>query len=196
MATCTQHPTIARPLKCIYHDRPPLPMCTSTWNVQKVLDFMENLGESTSLPLKLLSWKTAFLLAITWPSRSVDLCQLDRHRKQCKQDGVAFIPGNLAKQSHWGTPIADFFFLSSPENPKLCPVLTLEEYEENGVSQRWGKQVFHCKHLTTQGSHFQLHCKANLLEAVCMDTSILEAHSVWGASASTDYRMGETTNDI
>ena len=125
-----QHPTIIRLLRGIYHDRPPLPRYTCTWKVQKVLNYIDALGDSGSLPLKQLSWKTAFLLAITQPSRSVDLSHLDRTRKQHRLEGVAFIPVNLAKQSQQGRPIAEFFFPSFPGNQRLCPMQTLQEYEQ------------------------------------------------------------------
>ena len=105
-----------------------MPSYTNTWNVQQVLDYIEMLGDSSSLPLKLLSWKTPFLLALTQPSRSADLSKLDRTRKQYRQDGLAFIPRDLAKQSRQGRPIVEFFFPSFPEIPKLCPVQTLEAY--------------------------------------------------------------------
>ena len=66
-----QHPTITRPLKGVYHDIhvPPVPRYISTWNVQQVLDYIKALGDSSLLPLRLQSWKTAFLLAITRLSR-------------------------------------------------------------------------------------------------------------------------------
>ena len=134
-----QHPTIIRLLRGIYHDRPPLPKYSSTWDVQRVLDFIESLGDSTSLPLKILWWKMAFLLAITWPSRSADLSQLDSTRKQCRWKGVAFLPGNLAKQSRQGKPIAEFFFLSFPcrEPQALSSTNSGRISVEDGASQRW-----------------------------------------------------------
>ena len=65
-----QHPLVTRLLKGIFHDRPPLPRYSGTWNVQNVLNYLEGLGENKSFPLKLLSWKLTMLLALTRPSRS------------------------------------------------------------------------------------------------------------------------------
>ena len=64
-----QHPLVTRLLKGIFHDRPPLPRYSGTWNVQSVLNYLEGLGKNKSLPLKLLSWKLTMLLALTHPSR-------------------------------------------------------------------------------------------------------------------------------
>ena len=109
-----------RPLKGVYNDRLSVPRYTSTWNVQQVLDYIETLGDPSSLPLKLLLWKTAFLLALTWPSRSADLSKLDRTSKQYRQDGLAFIPRDLAKQSKQGRPIAEFFSLPSQRSQRFA----------------------------------------------------------------------------
>ena len=45
-------------------------------------------------------------------------------------EGVAFIPANPAEQSHQGKPIARYYFPSFTGNPKFCPVVTQEMYEE------------------------------------------------------------------
>ena len=125
-----QHPLVTRLLKGIFHDRPPLPRYSGTWNVQSVLNYLEGLGENKSLPLKPLSWKLTMLLALTRPSRSADSSQLDLSRRTYKPDGVCFYPNTLAKQSRQGFQIANFFFPSLPGNPLLCPVTTLKAYEE------------------------------------------------------------------
>ena len=62
-----------------------------------MLNYIETLGHSTDLSLKLLSLKTVFLLAITRPSRSVDLSNLDMSRMQSHSSGVSFLPNSLAK---------------------------------------------------------------------------------------------------
>ena len=60
-----QHPIITRLLKGVYNDRPLLPRYINTWDVQTVLNYIESLGFSQELSLKLLTYKTVFLLAIT-----------------------------------------------------------------------------------------------------------------------------------
>ena len=131
-----QHPTIVRLMKGAFNDRPPQPRYTSTWNVQVVLDYLVSLGDNDKLTLKQLSQKTAMLLALTRPTRSADLSQLSIQRKQYRPDGVAFLPGALAKQSRQGKEIADFFFSSFPDNVTLCPVATLRSYERRTETLR------------------------------------------------------------
>ena len=114
-----QHPIITRLLKGVYNDRPSLPRYSNTWDVQTVLNYIELLGSSEDLPLKLLTYKTAFLLAITRPSRSIDLCSLDTQKMQSHSNGVSFLPNSLAKQSRQGKRIEPFFFPSFPSNTAL-----------------------------------------------------------------------------
>ena len=123
-----QHPIITRLVKGIFNVRPPLPRYSNTWDVQIVLNFLQALGKSETLPLKTLTLKMVFLLAITRPSRSADLSQLDISRMSVKENGVSFLPSTLAKQSRQGKPIENFFFPSFPQNPILCPVRTLLIY--------------------------------------------------------------------
>ena len=76
------------------------------------------------------------LLALTCPSRSANLSQLNVCGKQYKPQGVAFAPGSLAKQTRQGKPITEFFFPPFPRDHGLCPVVTLKAYEDRTASYR------------------------------------------------------------
>ena len=84
-----QHPIITRLIKGIFNVRPPIPRYSSTWDVQLVLNFLQTKGKSETLPLKMLTLKIVFLLAITRPSRSADLSQLDTSRMRSGVNGVS-----------------------------------------------------------------------------------------------------------
>ena len=64
-----QHPLVSRLVKGVFNARPPIPRYSSTWDVQIVLNYLESLGNNDTLSLKQLTLKTAFLMAITRPSR-------------------------------------------------------------------------------------------------------------------------------
>ena len=113
-----QHPLITRLLKGAFNDRPPLPRYSSTWNVQVVVDYLQSLGDNNDLPLKQITWKTVMLLALTRPSRSADLSQLDLQTRSFKSDGVEFVPVGLSKQSRQGKPIPNFLFPSCPDRAR------------------------------------------------------------------------------
>lgn len=59
------HPLITRLIKGIFNVRPPIRRYSSTWDVQIILNYIESNGQLENLPLKVLSLKTVFLLAIT-----------------------------------------------------------------------------------------------------------------------------------
>ena len=97
-----KHPLAARVLKGAFYARPPLLRYTTTWNVQVVLDSILQWGDTTSLSLKLLTYKLVMLMALTRPSRSADLAALSVSKCQFKPEGVSFLPSGLAKQSRQG----------------------------------------------------------------------------------------------
>jgi len=164
-----------------------------------VLNYLEGLGENNSLSLKALSWKLTMLLALTRPSRSADLSQLDLARRVYKLDGVCFYPNVLAKQSRQGSQIANFFFPSLPGNPILCPVVTLKAYEDKTIPIR-GEETkllisFIKPHKAVASCSVARWLKS-VLNAAGIDTAIFSAHSTRGASSSTAANIGITTNDI
>ena len=139
------------------------------------------------------------LLALTRPSRSADLSQLDLQTRSFKSDGVEFVPVGLSKQSRQGKPIPNFFFPSCPDKPKLCPVLALKSYEKvtgklrGDVTKLFVATIKPHKAVTSATIARWL---KGVLEASGVDTSIFNAHSVRGASSSKAANMGITTNDI
>ena len=68
-----QHLMMSRLLKGIFHERPPQPRYSETWDVSKVTSYIESKGENDILPLSELTQKTAMLLTLTRPSRSAYL---------------------------------------------------------------------------------------------------------------------------
>ena len=131
-----QHPMVTRLVKGVFNVWPPIPRYSGTWDVQRVLNYLEVGGHPSTLPLKALTLRTVFLLAITRPSRSADLSQLSINRMKTLSNGVVFVPAVLAKQSRQGKPIEEFFFPSFPDNPVLCPVGMLRSYLDNTRSLR------------------------------------------------------------
>uniref|UniRef100_A0A1X7TZF1 Uncharacterized protein n=1 Tax=Amphimedon queenslandica TaxID=400682 RepID=A0A1X7TZF1_AMPQE len=111
-----QHPIITRLVKGVFNVRPPIPTYSHTRDLQR--------GKETPLSLKVLTLKTASLLAITRPSRSADLSQLNIARIRRGMNGVSFLPSALAKQSRQGKPIEPFYFAAFPANTILCSVNT------------------------------------------------------------------------
>ena len=194
-----QHPLVTRLLKGAFNDRPPLPRYSSTWDVQVVLDYLQSLGLNESLSLKHMTCKTVMLLALTCPSRSVDLSNLDLKMRSFRSEGVEFSPTGLAKQTRQGRTIASFFFPSCPDKPELCPVQALRAYEFQTEMLRGEESKLFVAvikpHRAVTSSTIARWLKS-ILGAAGVDTSIFNAHSVRGASSSRAANMGITTNDI
>ena len=174
---------MARTLKGIFHERPPQPRYSETWDVTRVTSYIESLGDNENLSLADLTHKTVMLLALTRPSRSADLSHLDLTFRRYLPEGVAFQQTKLAKQARQSKPTVEFFFPAFAPNHILCPVTALRAYED----RTWGsrpeqgpKPLF----LTTIRPHNPASSSTiarwlkGLLGKAGIDTSIFKAHSV------------------
>jgi len=85
-----QHPLVMRILKGAFNERPPLPRYSNFWDVGVVLRYLKQLGANGSLTLRLLTIKSTMLLALTRPSRSVDLSKLDISSRTFTAEGKLF----------------------------------------------------------------------------------------------------------
>lgn len=72
-----QHPLVTRFLMGVFNSRPPAPRYSSTWDVNIVLSYLGSLPDNTSLPLTLLTYKLAMLMALSNADRCSDLAALD-----------------------------------------------------------------------------------------------------------------------
>ena len=94
-----QHPLVTRLLKDVFHQRPPQSQYTQMWDMELVTTYIKSKGENESLLLQDLTHKLAMLMALTTPSRSADLANLNLDRRSYSLEGVTFLPIELAKQS-------------------------------------------------------------------------------------------------
>ena len=77
-----QHPLITRLIKGAFHERPPQPRYTATWDVATVTGYLDALGNNESMHISDLTHKTAMLFALTRPSWSADLVGLSVEKKR------------------------------------------------------------------------------------------------------------------
>ena len=196
-----QHPLVTRLIKGAFHERPPQPRYSETWDVSKVTSFLESLGSNDKLPATELTLKTVMLLALTRPSRSVDLANLSLDYRKYSPEGVTFMPTKLAKQSKQSKPITNFFFPVFPGNKLLCPVSALRAYEDKTKSRRGDhnkSQLFIAliKPYNPISSSTVARWIKTVLTKSGINTDIFKAHSVRSAAVSSAANAGITTNDI
>ena len=107
-----QHPLVARAIKT---------SAKITWNVATVTTYIESLKDNTELFYAKLTQKTEMFFALTRPSRSADLFQLDLRLRSNLPEGVIFQSAKLVKQSRQSKPIAEFSF--RPSSQTNCSAL-------------------------------------------------------------------------
>lgn len=127
-----QHPYVIQLLKGVFNSRPPTVRLIPEWDLLKVLEALQKAPFEPlhKAPLKLVAFKTVFLIAITSYRRCSDLqsLRLEEGSINIQQKGITFIRHGLAKQnrpSHFGATI---FIPAFPENKKLDPKRSLYYY--------------------------------------------------------------------
>ena len=194
-----QHPLVSRLMKGEFQSRPPLPKYSGTWDISKVLAYLDGHTLDSNIPLKQLTLRTVMLLALTRPSRSADLAKLSLAGLRTTPEGAVFVPVALAKQSSANKAIKDFFFPRFSGNAKLCPVNSLSLYiERTKQLSRTSTQLFIAiikpHHPVTSST------VARWLKQVIgdsgIDTSVFKAHSVRGTSTSAAANQGVTTETL
>ena len=143
------------------------------------------------------------LLALTRPSRSMDLHSLDISLMWSNPEGLSFLPSRPAKQTKAGKTAPHFFFPKFEDKPIICPVKTVSQYikvtEPLRVrSDEKATQLFIAcikPHNPVTSSTIARWLKS-MLEEAGIDIAIFKAHSTRGASVSAAAQKGVTTSDI
>ena len=195
-----KHPLVTRLIKGAFHERPPQPRYSGTWDVSRVTSYFVSRGANQNLSINDLTCKTVMLMALTRPSRSADLVNLNLDYRKFSPEGVTFMPTKLAKQSVQSKPLTDFFFPAFPGNSLLCPVVTLRAYEDRTEKNRDDNEsqlfIATIKPLKPVTSSTIARWIKSVLTKSGIDTNTFKAHSVRSAAVSSAASAGMTTNDI
>ena len=193
-----QHPLVCKLLQGVFNRRPPAPRYTGMWNVSTVVSHI--LEMPSDLSLKELSKKLAMLLALSNASRSSDLHALDlRYRVFC-EGGVTFKIPTLTKTRRSGPP-KEVSFAAFEQEPTLCPVVTLKQYEDRTASFRHSDNSqrlflsFWKPHKPVSSATIARWLK-ELLHDADIDTDTFKAHSTRSAASSAAKCAGMSTTDL
>ena len=126
------HPLVSKLLKGIFNLRPPEPRYTDVWDVGQVLRYLQSMGPNESLSLRLLTKKLATLLALVLAHRCSDLGRLSLEGRKYSLEGAVLKCTGLAKQARPGKQgsLRPVVVSPYPEDPLLCPVSCLKQYEK------------------------------------------------------------------
>ena len=151
-----------------------------------------------ALSLKMLSLKVVTLLALTRPSRSIDLSNLSLKAMKLLPDGVQFNLVSLSKQSRPSRPLKPFIFPSFSPDKRLCPKEALQVYisrTEYFRSEGRDKLLLsYAKPYNPISSSSVARWIVTLLKLARVDTDTFKSHSTRSASASAAASAGITTN--
>ncbi|XP_063427248.1 uncharacterized protein LOC134710781 [Mytilus trossulus] len=143
-----QHPYIIRLLRGVFNSRPPERKLLPEWDLPLVLDMFKKppFTPMRLASLKHLTWKTAFLIAITTFRRCSDLqaLKLGEGSVNIQEKGVTFLRHGLAKQDRAYHDNSKIFIPAFPESKLLDPKRTLymylkrtDELRQNGEKQEF-----------------------------------------------------------
>ena len=142
-----QQPLIKKAVQAVFRLRPPLPKYETTFDVNKVLTYIQQiLGNNDLLPLKLLSYKCLFLLSFYSISRVSSLQKLGADVKESQDHLIVPLMSlekqargeiqfkqllnfnNISPASHPERLRGFIVFKKFPEDDRICPVKTLLSY--------------------------------------------------------------------
>ena len=127
-----QHPHIVRLIKGIFNSRPPTNKLLPEWELPLVLDLLKRPPfEPLSLaPLKYLTWKSLFLVAITTFRRASDIqaLKLGSGNISIQKRGITFIRQGLSKSDRQNHVNNKIFVPSFSQDSLLDPVRVLKFY--------------------------------------------------------------------
>ena len=127
-----QHPYIIRLLRGIFNERPPVRRLIPEWDLLVILGCLKEapFEPLKDAPLKYLTWKTCFLLAITTFRRCGDLqsLQLGEGLVNVQKQGVTFLRTGLSKSDRPSHQSKNIFVPHLPSDKKLDPKRVLAYY--------------------------------------------------------------------
>ena len=127
VSTVPDLPLSDRVVKGIFREAPPAPKYGDIWDVRSVIASVKGWGPTADLSLKLLTQKTAILLALASPKRVSELASLSLTKLQKGRDRWIFHLG-MTKNRTMGGDSHSAEYARFRSDPEICPVSTLEVY--------------------------------------------------------------------
>ena len=171
----------------VFNKRPPQPKYTVIWDISKVIDYINTLGNIEKLSTKIITLKLTTLLAILSSNRASELTYLDIRHIVCKENSVIFHFSKLTKTLKKGKN-PQSFELKEFEKAELCVIRCLKQYLlitnpfKNEKSTRL--LISHINPYTPVSVDTFFRWLKEFLRLSGIDTSIFIGHSTRAASAS------------
>ena len=143
-----EHKLVKRLIKGVYELKPSFPKYTSTWDVDVVLAYLENLMPVEHLTIKEVSYKLVTLIAILSGQRCQTIHCLNIRDMTLTENKCVFKINSLLKQSKRGRHLMPIELIGFKENLSLCVIHTLREYLKRTKDKRKSEQLLYLLSLT------------------------------------------------
>ncbi len=200
-STAGQHPLVKRLLTGVYNECPPTPKYTSTWDVQQVLEYLEQLGPSNALDDTQLTHKLAMLLALTSAGRASDLQAMELEYMADHGDRITFTLVGPTKTSRPWRQRPTITIKAFTDKPTLDPVACLRHYIIRTAMWRKTKHQ-HKLLLGVVAPHNPVapstisNWLKKVMGAAGIDTQKYQAHSTRAAATSKAKAAGLSVTEI
>ena len=196
------HPLIKKLMTGVFNQKPPKPRYTGTWDVNKVLRQISNMGENETLCLKDLTLKTSMLLAITTACRGSELQKLNPMFISWQGNEMGITIDKVTKTSRPNKPHVQITLKQYPLDTKLDVVGAVQTYLERTEELRTSvRQKSHLLLSFTKPHNPVAPCSIGrwlktIMEMAGVDTSVFKAHSTRSASTSKAKAQGLSVEQI
>jgi len=192
------HYLIKRLMKGIFNKRPPVPRYVLTWPVEVMLRYLKNIPQNDQLSLKLLSWKTAILVALVSADRGDAISALNTKFMTKDSTGYHFLVCKPTKSSRPGRGIKQIDLPKFVKDRRICVVLCLEAYLKATKEVRSDTQLFlsYVKpHKPVTRASIARWIKS-IMQKAGIDVTMFRPHSTRSASTSAAFQQGVSVPDI
>ena len=190
-------PRVCRLIKRMLEKKNSLPRSTETWDVDKVLDWLDEWPSLEDVQLKDLTLRTIMLLVLLSGQSRQSIHLLLVEDIKVKGTKCIIVDSSVLKQTKASVHIPPLE-LDSFQNEKLCIVSHLKAYIEKTESLQQGKELFvsYVKpHKRTSRDTLSRWIKS-ILDMAGIDSIILSAHSTRAASTSAVYNTAASIDSI
>ena len=128
-------------MKGVYKERPSIPKYFSTWDPQKILNYIKSWIDDGSL--KQLTFKTAFLVLLCSAKRGQEIINIHIDNIHITEDEIIIRSGDLSKTSKPDTKDPLIIFPKFRQDTRICIYSLLKEYlERTEILRNEEKQLF------------------------------------------------------
>jgi len=192
------HYWIKRLMKGIFNKRPPMPRYVSTWPVSRMLLYLKSLPPNDKLSRKLLTWKTAVLVALVSADRGDAITALNIDFMSKDSKGYHFLISKPTKTTRPGHGIKQIDLPKYLKDRRICVSYCLDSYLKVTKATRTDKQLF-----LSYVKPYKAVTRASIARWIKMimkkagiDISIFRPHSTRSAATSAAYQQGVSVPEI